>query len=73
MRESTEPLVSLPAVSSRDVLTGILWEGAQRLLTQAIEAEVAECAGGALDAPESGRSTLAEVIAIKRIAASGRF
>jgi putative transposase len=42
MRESTDPNVSLPAVSSRDVLTNILREGAQRLLTQAIEAEVAE-------------------------------
>jgi putative transposase len=42
MRESTDPIVSLPAVSSRDVLSGILREGAQRLLTQAIEAEVAE-------------------------------
>lgn len=42
MRESTDPIVSLPAVSSRDVLTSILREGAQRLLTQAIEAEVAE-------------------------------
>jgi len=42
MRESTDPIVSLPAVSSRDVLTSILREGAQRLLTQAIETEVAE-------------------------------
>lgn len=42
MRESTEAIVSLPAVSSQDVLTSILRAGAQRLLTQAIEAEVAE-------------------------------
>jgi putative transposase len=42
MRESTDPIVSLPAVSSQDVLTSILRDGAQRLLTQAIEAEVAE-------------------------------
>jgi len=42
MRESTEAIVSLPAMSSQDVLTSILREGAQRLLTQAIEAEVAE-------------------------------
>src|SRR5262245_3532318 len=42
MRESTDPIVSLPAASSQDVLTGILREGAQLLLSQAIEAEVAE-------------------------------
>ena len=42
MRESSNPIVSLPAVSSQDVLTSILRDGAQRLLTQAIEAEVAE-------------------------------
>src|SRR5438876_11004352 len=42
MRESINPIISLPAASSHDVLTGILRDGAQRLLTQAIEAEVAE-------------------------------
>jgi len=42
MRESSNPIVSLPAASSHDVLTSILREGAQRLLTQAVEAEVAE-------------------------------
>jgi putative transposase len=42
MRESSNPIVFLPAASSHDVLTGILRDGAQRLLTQAIEAEVAE-------------------------------
>jgi len=42
MRESTDPIVSLPVVSSQDLLTSILRDGAQRLLTQAIEAEVAE-------------------------------
>jgi putative transposase len=42
MRESSNPIVSLPAASSHDVLTGILRDGAQRLLMQAIEAEVAE-------------------------------
>jgi putative transposase len=42
MRETNERIVSLPAVSSRDVLTSILREGAQRLLTEAVEAEVAE-------------------------------
>ena len=42
MRESTDPIVSLPAASRQDVLTGILREGAQLLLSQAIEAEVAE-------------------------------
>jgi len=42
MRESSERIVSLPAASSQDVLTSILREGAQRLLTEAVEAEVAE-------------------------------
>jgi putative transposase len=42
MRESSNPIVSLPAVGGQDVLTSILRDGAQRLLTQAIEAEVAE-------------------------------
>jgi putative transposase len=42
MRASSNPIVSLPAASSHDVLTGILRDGAQRLLMQAIEAEVAE-------------------------------
>jgi len=42
MRESTKPIVSLPAAASQDVLTGILREGAQRMLAQAVEAEVAE-------------------------------
>ena len=36
-----DPLV-LPASTSRDVLTGILRQGAQRMLAQAIDAEVAE-------------------------------
>jgi putative transposase len=42
MRESSNPIVSLPAANSHDVLSSILRDGAQRLLTQAIEAEVAE-------------------------------
>jgi transposase-like protein len=42
MRESTNAIVSLPAATSQDVLSGILRDGAQRLLAQAIEAEVAE-------------------------------
>jgi putative transposase len=42
MRESNDPIVSLPAVGAQDVLTSILRDGAQRLLTHAIEAEVAE-------------------------------
>jgi putative transposase len=41
MRESIKPIVSLPA-TGRDVLTSILRDGAQRLLAQAVEAEVAE-------------------------------
>src|ERR1044072_3147617 len=40
MRESSNALVSFPAVGAQDVLTSILRDGAQRLLTQAIEAEV---------------------------------
>lgn len=42
MRESTSETISLPAVTSRDVLTDILRDGAQTLLAQAIEAEVRE-------------------------------
>jgi putative transposase len=42
MRESSERIVSLPAANSRDVLTSILREGAQRLLAAAVEAEAAE-------------------------------
>ena len=46
MRESNNRIVSLPAASSHDVLTGILRDGAQRLLAQAVEAEVAEWIDG---------------------------
>lgn len=42
MREVIAPTCSLPACSSQDVLTDILRSGAQQLLAQAIEAEVAE-------------------------------
>jgi putative transposase len=42
MRETSNPTVSLPAVGAQDVLTSILRDGAQQLLAQAIEAEVAE-------------------------------
>ena len=44
MRESTNRTLSLPvaSASSKDVLTDILREGAQRLLAQAVEAEVGE-------------------------------
>src|SRR5215204_6250170 len=41
MRESSNPIVSLPAVGAQDVLTSILRDGAQQLLRQAIEGEVA--------------------------------
>ena len=40
MNESTAPALELPATTSQDVLTGILRDGAQRLLSQAVEAEV---------------------------------
>jgi len=42
MSESINSTLSLPAASSRDVLTDILRDGAQRLLSQAVEAEVAD-------------------------------
>jgi putative transposase len=41
MHEGTTEVVQLPVGSGRDVLTGILREGAEKLLIQAIEAEVA--------------------------------
>ncbi len=40
MAESINSTLSLPVATSRDVLTDILRDGAQRLLAQAIEAEV---------------------------------
>lgn len=46
MRESNNSTIALPAVSSKDMLTEILREGAQRMLTQAIDAEVAEWIDG---------------------------
>jgi putative transposase len=42
MQEATADRLVMPALASRDVLTEILRAGAQRLLTQAIEEEVAE-------------------------------
>jgi hypothetical protein len=42
MRENTKQVVSLPAATSQDVLTNILRDGAQRMLAQAIDAEIAE-------------------------------
>lgn len=42
MAESINSRLSLPVAGSRDVLTHILRDGAQRLLAQAIEAEVTE-------------------------------
>jgi transposase-like protein len=42
MSERSNSTLSLPAASSRDVLTDILRDGAQRLLSQAVEAEVAD-------------------------------
>jgi putative transposase len=46
MRESNSSTISLPAVSAKDVLTAILRDGAQRMLAQAIEAEVTEWIDG---------------------------
>jgi len=42
MKESTTDSIAFPVPSSDDVLTRLLRDGARRLLTQAIEAEVAE-------------------------------
>jgi putative transposase len=42
MAESINLTLSLPVATSRDVLTDILRDGAQRLLAQAVEAEVTE-------------------------------
>lgn len=42
MNENTAPGLAVPAMTSRDVLTEVLRDGAQRLLGQAIEAEVQE-------------------------------
>jgi transposase-like protein len=46
MRESNSSTISLPVASTKDVLTSILHDGAQRMLAQAIEAEVAEWIDG---------------------------
>src|SRR5438094_6141934 len=45
MSDSTTNPQVLPLPQSRDVLTALLREGAQRMLTQAIEAEVADWIG----------------------------
>ena len=42
MRKRNDSTLALPATTSQDVLTGILRAGAQRMLAQAIEAEVTE-------------------------------
>ena len=41
MRESSDSRLALPATTSQDVMTDILRAGAQQLLAQAVEAEVA--------------------------------
>jgi transposase-like protein len=46
MHERNSSTIALPAVSSKDVLTTILRDGAQRMLAQAIEVEVAEWIDG---------------------------
>lgn len=56
MSESSNSMLALPATTSRDVLTGILRDGAQRLLAQAVEAEVAEWIASRADlTDEAGR------------------
>ena len=42
MAESSNSTLALPVATSRDMLTDILRDGAQRLLAQAVEAEVTE-------------------------------
>ena len=42
MAERSSSTVSFPGISSKDVLTDVLRQGAQRMLVQAIESEVAE-------------------------------
>ena len=42
MRKDITTSVSFPSLTSEDVLTGILREGAQRLLATAVEAEVSD-------------------------------
>ena len=46
MRESNSSTITLPVASTRDALTTILRAGAQRMLAQAVEAEVAEWIDG---------------------------
>ncbi len=46
MRESNSSTIALPVASSKDVLTTLLREGAQRMLAQAVEAEVAQWIDG---------------------------
>jgi transposase-like protein len=56
MSERSNSMLALPATTSRDVLTEILRDGAQRLLAQAVEAEVAEWIAARADvADEAGR------------------
>ena len=55
MPERSNSTLSLPAPSSADVLTDILRDGAQRMLAQAIEAEVAEWIDVARPVNERGR------------------
>ena len=42
MQEGTIPSVALPSLTAEDVLTGILRDGAQRMLSAAIDAEVSD-------------------------------
>lgn len=46
MAERSSSSVSFPGISSKDVLSDVLRQGAQRMLAQAIEAEVAEWIDG---------------------------
>jgi len=52
MAERSSSTVSFPGISSKDVLSDVLRQGAQRMLAQAIEAEVAEWIDGHAEATD---------------------
>ena len=43
MQEATTSTLEFPSTTNRDALTEVVHRGAQRMLAEAIEAEVAEC------------------------------
>jgi transposase-like protein len=65
MQEVSTTTVSFPSTSSRDALTEVLRSGAQRLLAEAIEAEVAEWIGA--------RVHLADAAGRRQVVRNGRL